>query len=133
MHNPLWALRGHLMLFDEWRHDDASGAPPQLRSLSSSAMRGAAEAAQAALLSTAATDAVLLVPPGALALAALRIGFDQVPTPLVLPRDPCITFLPRHSTFCRLPERQSATSAWLRNFNHFWISVSWVLVPQGLI
>mmetsp|Transcript_20021 Transcript_20021/g.60510 ORF Transcript_20021/g.60510 Transcript_20021/m.60510 type:complete len:276 (-) Transcript_20021:1464-2291(-) len=77
VHNPLWALRGHLMLFDEWRHDDASGAPPQLRSLSSSAMRGAAEAAQAALLSTAATDAVLLVPPGALALAALRIGFDQ--------------------------------------------------------
>ena len=77
VHNPLWALRGHLLLFDEWRQDSASSVPPQLSNLSSSAMRGAAEAAQGALLSIAATDAVLLVAPGALALGAMRIGFEQ--------------------------------------------------------
>lgn len=78
VHSPLWALRGMLEHLDTWRLDDSERVPQHLKALSRSGMERGAQAAKAALSSLALTDAVLLLAPGSLALASMRIGYDQM-------------------------------------------------------
>lgn len=70
---------------DTWRLDDGEDVPQHLKALSRSGMERGAQAAKAALSSLALTDAVLLLAPGSLALASLRIGYDQVPGMVAMP------------------------------------------------
>lgn len=78
VHSPLWALRGMLEHLDTWRLADNEQAPQHLKVLPRGGMERGAQAAKAVLSSLTLTDAVLLLAPGSLALASMRIGYDQM-------------------------------------------------------
>lgn len=72
---------------DTWRLGDGGHVPHHLKALSRGGLERGAQAAKAALSSLALTDAVLLLAPGALALASLRIGYDQVQNMTAVPKE----------------------------------------------
>jgi len=78
VHHPLWSLQGFFADFDAWRTDAGSSADAGIRAAPAASLQQAHGAAKTALGAVMQTDAPLLHPPGLLALAAMRSGFQQV-------------------------------------------------------